>query len=114
FNVNNTVCSGFKFKPCTTAWNKLRTVVITGRKTVGSKENTRRTDKLRNNDTFSTVDNKCSAVGHPRIITEVDFLFFYFTSYFVCQLYNGVKWSIESKVVFFCVDFRVLWVVECI
>src|SRR5690606_11526753 len=39
-------------------------------------------------------------VRHPRIVTEVDFLLFYFAGYLVGKLDICLQWRLEGKVVF--------------
>ena len=106
------VACSLKLKPCTTARDKFRTIVITTSSAISCKEYTRATNKLRYNNTLCTVNDKCTAVSHPWIITKVNLLLFYFTSYFVCQLNVYVKRRIKSKVIFLCLDFCNFWILE--
>lgn len=47
-------------------------------------------------------------------IREVDFLFFNFTRYLVCQFDVDVQWSIKGEVVFFGFAFRNFWILEVV
>ena len=46
---------------------------------IRSKEHTRRTDDLIDDDTFDTIDDKCSYFSHEWDTTEIDILFLDFT-----------------------------------
>src|SRR5690606_11810600 len=114
FDVDGTVCGSFKLKPRTATRNKLRSVGVTGRKTVSGKEHAGTSNKLRNNHSLGAIDDKRSAIGHPWVVAEINLLFFDFAGNIVSQLGYSVKRGVKSKVVFFSVLFRVLWLLESV
>ena len=95
----------FVFQPCTsvrdhsgrkqflTNFIKFRCVVDTGG-----------TNQLRNDNTFSTVDDECTCFCHQREITHKDFLFFQFVQFSVvksCFYFQGCCISSISFFAFF-------------
>ena len=47
----------------------------------------RRTNQLADNNTFCTINNKCTLFCHKREITHEDFLFFNFTCFIINKFY---------------------------
>ena len=83
--VNCAIRSRLKFHPSSTSWNDFCAVVITSRYRFSSEENTSRANQLANNHALRTVNNERTALGHPWIFTEVNFLLFNYASCFVRQ-----------------------------
>ena len=101
FDVDTAAGCGLELKPSTATWNHFRAVITLAVHFVSREENARRTDELRNDDTFGAVDNEGGAVGHPGIITKVNILFLNLAGDLVGQLDLDVKRSrIGRKVVF--------------
>ncbi len=100
FDVDTAAGCGLELEPSTATWNYLRAVITFAVHFISSEENARRTDELRNDDTFGAVDNEGGAVGHPGIVTEVNILFLNLAGNLVGQLDLDVKRSrIGRKVV---------------
>ena len=82
-DINRAIWCCFKLQPGTATWDHLGTVIVTTSHGVSRKEHTGRADQLADHHALSTIDDKSTALGHPWIITEVDFLLFDFAGNFV-------------------------------
>ena len=114
FNVNRTIRSRLKLKPRTTARNHLCTVIILKSNRLAVEEHTSRTNKLRHDHAFRTVNYKCRAVSHPRIITKINVLFFFGTGYLVFKLDLHMKRSFIGSKIIFRLLLRLLWLFKII
>ena len=92
-DVQTATSGGLKFEPSTATRNHFSTVIALTGILVSGKEHTSGTHQLRNDHAFSTVNNKGSPIGHPRIVTEVNILFFGFAENFVSQFNFHMQWS---------------------
>ncbi len=52
---------------------------------------TGRTDNLRNDDTFRTIDNERTVIGHQREITDVNLALLHFTGFLIGQTYEQLQ-----------------------
>ena len=78
-DVEYVACVRFVFKPCAAIRNYLRGEYLFARFVDGGIIiHTGRTDELRNDNAFCTVDNERAAVCHQREFTHKDVLLFYF------------------------------------
>src|SRR5699024_5202291 len=68
----------------------------------------RRTNKLRYNDPFSSIDDECSRIGHKRKIAHEHSLLFYFSCLIVDQTNFDPKRSAVSDISFLRFFDRVL------
>ena len=72
--------------------------------------NARRTNQLRNNRTFRTVDDKRSAFGHQRKIAHKDFLLLDFAGFLVQQSRRHAKRRCIGNVALFAFFYRIFGV----
>ena len=101
-DVDNAVCVCFIFQPGTTVRDDLRGIKISiGFIVDDVKIRTRGTDKLADDNTLSTVDDKCTVFGHDREITDEDILVFYLTGTFIQKANFNFERSCEIAVFFF-------------
>ena len=112
--VNRAIRSRLKFHPSSTSWNDFCAVVITSRYCFSSEENTSRANQLANNHALRTVDNKRTALSHPWIFTEVNFLLFDHASCFICQFNRCVQWSFKCQVIFLGKLVSVFWLAKIV
>ena len=79
---------GFQFNPCAAVWNNLSGINHLAVSILFAFEiNARGTDELRYDDTFCTIDDKCTGIRHNREIAHEQFMFLDFSGVFVYQSY---------------------------
>ena len=75
-DIDDIVGIHFIFQPCTTVRNDSGLKqILTGAVFFRSVINARRTNQLRNDDTFCTIDDKRAAFGHEREVAHINFAF---------------------------------------
>ena len=73
--------------------------------------NARRSDKLRNNNTFRAVNNESSAWGHSREFAHVNLLLFHIACFFIGQTCCDIKGCGISRVAQLALFDCVLWLI---
>ncbi len=82
----------FQFNPGTTVWNELCGInFLTESIFFLLVVHARRTNQLRYDDTFSTIDNECACIGHNREIAHEQIMFLEFASFFIFQTNLNVQ-----------------------
>ena len=96
-DIHRAIGRRLKLKPSPPTRNNLGPIIAPHPDRVGVEEYASRADQLRDDHPLSPVDDKRSPIGHPRIITKVNILFFLFAGGFVFELHQNVQRRLVSS-----------------
>ena len=81
---------------------------------ISRKKHARRANQLANDHALRAVNNERTAVSHPRIIAQINFLLLNHAGGFIGQFHCGVQRRLKRQVVFFGILVGGFWLAKII